>query len=49
MYAAAWELERYVNDVAGMSQFAWVDAIWRYLVEALDDMQRRLAHAVSEN
>jgi len=37
VYAAAWELERYTNDVARMSQFAWVEAIWRYLVEALDE------------
>ena len=36
------------NDVAGMSNYAWAEAIWRYLVDALDDMQRRLAHAVSE-
>jgi len=46
--AAAWELERSANDVARMSKYAWAEAIWRYLVEALDDMQRRLAHAVSE-
>jgi len=48
MYAAAWEMERYANDVARMSNYAWAEAIWRYLVDALDDMQRRLAHAVSE-
>ena len=48
VYVAAWELERYANDVAGMSQYAWAEAIWRYLVEALDDMQRRLPHAASE-
>jgi len=48
VYAAAWEMERYANDVAGMSNYAWAEAKWRYLVGALDDMQRRLAHAVSE-
>ena len=48
VYVAAWELERYANDVGGMSKYAWAEAIWRYLVESLDDMQRRLANAVSE-
>jgi len=48
LYAAAWEKERYANDVAGMSKYAWAEAIWRYLVEALDDMERRLAHVGSE-
>jgi len=48
VYAAAWELERYADDVGGMSKYAWAEAIWQYLVEALDDMQCRLQHAVSE-
>jgi len=27
VYAAAWEMERYANDVAGMSNYAWAEAI----------------------
>ena len=48
VYGAASELERYANDVGGMSNYAWAKAIWRYLVESLDDMRRTLAHVVSE-
>jgi len=48
MYATARELERYANDMEGMSKYAWAEAIWSYLVESLDDMQRRLVYAMSE-
>jgi len=48
VYVAAWELERYADDVQGMAQYAWAEAVWRYLVDAMEDMQRRLSSPVSE-
>ena len=48
MYVAAWEIERYADDVQGMAQYAWAEAVWRYLVDAIEDMQRRLSNPVSE-
>ncbi|KAJ8430269.1 hypothetical protein Cgig2_030668 [Carnegiea gigantea] len=44
VYGAAWELQRYANDVQGMSRYAWAEAVLRYLVQCLDDMQRRLCN-----
>ena len=48
VYVAAWELERYADDVQGLSRYAWAEAVWRYLVDAIEDMQRRLSSDVSQ-
>jgi len=47
MYGAAWELQRYANDVHGMSHYAWAEAVLRYMVHSFDDMQRRFCNPVS--
>jgi len=41
-YGAAWSLLRYVDDVDGMGQYAWVEAIWQMVVESIEDTQRKL-------
>lgn len=48
VYQAAWELQRHANDVQGVSGYAWVKAVWRYLVQCLDDMQSRLCSPISQ-
>ena len=48
VYGAAWELERYADDVQGMSRYAWAEAVWWYLVDAIEDTQRRLSRPVSQ-
>ena len=32
VYGAVWELQRYGNDVHGMSCYAWVETVWHYIV-----------------
>jgi len=41
-YGAAWSLLRYADDVEGMSQYAWADAIWQVVVDSIEDTQRKL-------
>ena len=48
VYGAAWDLERYANGVQGMSRYTWAKAVWQYLVDAIEDMQRRLSNRVSQ-
>jgi len=38
VYQAAWESQCYVNNTQEMSRYAWAEALWRYLVQCLDDM-----------
>ena len=45
---SAWELERYAYDVQGMSWYAWAKAVWQYLVDTMEDMQRKLSNPVSQ-
>ncbi|KAJ8436519.1 hypothetical protein Cgig2_026634 [Carnegiea gigantea] len=42
-YGAAWSLLHYVDDVDGMGQYAWAEAIWQVVVESIEDTQRKLA------
>ena len=46
VYGAAWELQRYVNDVYGMSHYTWAEAVMRCMVYSFHDMQRRLCNPV---
>lgn len=48
VYQATWELQRPANDVQGVSRYAWVKAVWQYLVQCLDDVQRRLCNSISQ-
>ena len=48
VYVAAWELEHYADDVEGLIRYAWAEAVWRYLVDAIEDMQCRLSSDVSQ-
>ena len=42
-YGATWSLLHYVDDVDGMGQYAWTEAIWQVVVESIEDTQRKLA------
>lgn len=41
-YGAAWGVQKYVEDVRGLSQCSWAEAVWRVLVESLEEMQKKL-------
>ncbi|KAJ8424183.1 LOW QUALITY PROTEIN: hypothetical protein Cgig2_028308 [Carnegiea gigantea] len=41
-YGAAWSLLRYVDDVEGMGQYAWTEAVWQVVVDSIEDTQRKL-------
>ena len=41
-YGAAWGVEKYVQDFAGLGKYNWAEVVWRVLVESLDEMQQRL-------
>ncbi|KAJ8420167.1 hypothetical protein Cgig2_000257 [Carnegiea gigantea] len=41
-YGAAWSLLRYVDDVEGMGQYAWAEAVWQVVVDSIEDTQRKL-------
>ncbi|KAJ8425145.1 hypothetical protein Cgig2_032651 [Carnegiea gigantea] len=41
-YGAAWSLLRYVDDVEGMGQYAWAEAVWQVVVDFIEDTQRKL-------
>ena len=42
-YGAAWGVDKYVEDVVGLGKYNWAEAVWRVLVESLDEMQQKLA------
>ena len=48
VYGAAWELEWYADDVQGMSRYAWLEVVRRYLVDAIEDMQCSQTYVVSQ-
>ncbi|KAJ8427980.1 hypothetical protein Cgig2_017467 [Carnegiea gigantea] len=37
-----------MEDIHGMGEYAWAEAIWRVLVEAIEEMQRKLEGPVSD-
>jgi len=41
-YGAAWGVEKYVHDVTGLGKYNWAEAVWRVVVESLDEMQQKL-------
>ena len=41
-YGAAWNLLQYVEDIDRMGEYAWAEAVWRVLVETIEDTQRKL-------
>ncbi|KAJ8442694.1 hypothetical protein Cgig2_001787 [Carnegiea gigantea] len=36
------ESTRYVDDVEGMGQYAWAEAVWQVVVDSIEDTQRKL-------
>jgi len=42
-YRAVWSMLHYVEDVDEMAGYAWAEAVWRVLVETMEDTQRKLA------
>ncbi|KAJ8428809.1 hypothetical protein Cgig2_028014 [Carnegiea gigantea] len=41
-YGGAWSLLRYVDDVEGIGQYAWADAVWQVVVDSIEDTHRKL-------
>jgi len=41
-YGAAWSMQKYMEDVRAMAEYAWAAAMWRILVEAVEEMQRKV-------
>jgi len=47
-YKAAWSVQKYMEDVHGMGEYAWAEAVWHILVEAIEEMQWKLEGPVSD-
>ena len=41
-YVLAWGVQKYVKDVGGLGQYSYAEALWRVLVESLEEMQKKL-------
>ncbi|KAJ8431690.1 hypothetical protein Cgig2_006546 [Carnegiea gigantea] len=39
-YGAAWSVQKYMEDVRGMGEYAWAEAVWHILVEAMERYSR---------
>ena len=44
-YGAAWTLLQYVEDMNAMGEYAWAEAVWRVLVETIEDTQKKLSES----
>jgi len=44
-YGAAWSLLHYVEDMNAMREYAWAEAVWRVLVETIEDTQKKLSES----
>ncbi|KAJ8435238.1 hypothetical protein Cgig2_015641 [Carnegiea gigantea] len=47
-YGAAWSVQKYMEDVRGMGEYASAETMWRVLVEAIEEMQRKLEGLISD-
>ncbi|KAJ8441664.1 hypothetical protein Cgig2_019051 [Carnegiea gigantea] len=47
-YGAAWSMQTYMQDVRRLGEYAWAEAVWRVLIEAVEEMQRKLEGHVSD-
>jgi len=45
-YGATWNLLQYVEDIDTMGEYAWAEAVWRVLVETIEDTQRKLCEGL---
>jgi len=41
-YGATWSVMCCIDDVVGMDQYAWAKAIWRVVVDAIDDTNKKI-------
>ncbi|KAJ8432869.1 hypothetical protein Cgig2_033874 [Carnegiea gigantea] len=41
-YGAAWSVQKYMEEVRGMGEYVWAEAVCRILIEAIQEMQRKL-------
>ncbi|KAJ8427850.1 hypothetical protein Cgig2_012550 [Carnegiea gigantea] len=41
-YGATWSVQKYMEDVHRIGEYAWAEAVWRVRVEAIEEMQRKL-------
>lgn len=37
-YGASWGMLYYVEDIEGMGQYNWAEAVWRVVAEMIEDM-----------
>ncbi|KAJ8444283.1 LOW QUALITY PROTEIN: hypothetical protein Cgig2_029696 [Carnegiea gigantea] len=47
-YGPAWSVQTYMQDIRGLGEYAWAEAVWRVLVGAVEEMQRKLEGHVSD-
>ncbi|KAJ8423572.1 hypothetical protein Cgig2_013325 [Carnegiea gigantea] len=41
-YRAAWSVQKYMEDVCEMGEYMWAEAVWRVLIEAVEEIQWKL-------
>jgi len=41
-YGAAWNVLQYVEEIDTSGEYAWAEAMWRMVVETIEDTQRKL-------
>jgi len=47
-YGATWSVHKYIEGVCRMGEYAWAEAVWRILIEAIEEMQRKLEGPILE-
>ncbi|KAJ8425651.1 LOW QUALITY PROTEIN: hypothetical protein Cgig2_011318 [Carnegiea gigantea] len=47
-YGATWSVQKYIEDVRRMGEYAWAEAVWHVPVEAIEQMQRKLELPISD-
>ena len=41
-------MKKYIEDVRELGEYAWIEAVWRVLIEAIEEIQRKLEGPVSD-
>ncbi|KAJ8429744.1 hypothetical protein Cgig2_023133 [Carnegiea gigantea] len=47
-YGAAWSVQTSMEDIHGLGEYAYAEAVWRVVMEAIEDMQRKLEGPISD-
>jgi len=48
LFEAEWSMQKYMVNFCGMGKYAWAEVVWRVLIEAIEEMQRKLEGHVSD-